>query len=176
MKVGVISDTHDRLESLKKVIEIFQENQVEMIIHCGDWVSPFTLEYFDFISGNFRVPIKSIFGNNEGDIKRIIERNASLKNPIEFVPKEVFELEIGKRKIVVYHGQDKAILESLIGCGKYDAVFTGHNHQSRNEVINKTLVLNPGTTCFAAESRIIDESSVAIYDPDSNSAQIITFK
>jgi len=36
MKIGVVSGTHDRLESLLQVKQIFKAAQVEMIIHCGD--------------------------------------------------------------------------------------------------------------------------------------------
>lgn len=176
MIVGVISDTHDHLGGLGKAVKIFQENQVEMIIHCGDWVSPFTLEFFDLLCAKHSLPVKSVLGNNKGDLKRIIERNSQLKNPIEFAAKEVFELTIGKNRAVVCHGHDKVILNALIQTGNYDVVFTGHSHQVRQEKVGKTLVLNPGATCFAVENRIIDQASVAIYDSTSNSARIITFK
>jgi putative phosphoesterase len=175
MKIGVMSDTHDRLESLSKVIEIFKENDVGQIIHCGDWVSPLTLEYFDSISRNLNVPIKSVYGNNEGDIKNIIRRNNKLRNPVSFTFKDTIELNIQGRKVVVYHGDDKVILNALIKSGIYDAIFTGHTHAVRNEVAGKTLVLNPGATCFIAESKIIDKGSVAIYNSDTNSAEIIYF-
>lgn len=78
MIIGVLSDTHDRLDSLKLAIEVFKKNHVEEIVHCGDWISPFTLEYLDYITGDFKIPIQSVFGNNEGDIRRIIERNSKL--------------------------------------------------------------------------------------------------
>jgi len=175
MKIGVFSDTHDRLDSLKEVVDIFQKNQVKAIIHCGDWVSSFTLEYFDSIN-SLQVPVYSVFGNNEGDIQGIIRRNAKLKNPIIFSKKNVYELDFDSRKIVVYHGQDRVILNSFIECQKYDAIFTGHKHQVKNEINGKTLVLNPGSTCYAAESKIIDSASVAIYDTKNNTAEIIYLK
>jgi uncharacterized protein len=174
MKIGVISDTHDRLENIIKAVQIFQKNGVSLIIHCGDWSCPFTLEFFD--SQNItHIPIKSVFGNNEGDIKRIIERNAKLQTPIEFTSKQTLELTIENRKIVVYHGQDKVILNALISCQNYDAIFTGHTHDIRNEINGKTLILNPGTTSQSSHSKIINQSSVAIYDSSKNSAEIIEF-
>ncbi len=176
MKIGVISDTHDRLESIKKAIDIFKKERVGLIIHCGDWVSPYTLEYFDFVLKDYKIPVKSVFGNNEGDIKRLLERNSKLTNPIEFALKEVFEIKIGKRKIAVYHGQDNVILNALIKSKIYDSVFTGHTHIVKNILINNVFVLNPGSTCFAADSRIIKDASIAIYNSDSNSAKIITFR
>jgi len=47
MKIGILSDTHDRLDTIEKVFHIFLDEKVEQIIHCGDWVSPFTIEFFD---------------------------------------------------------------------------------------------------------------------------------
>lgn len=175
MKIGVISDTHDRLECIPIIKDILEKEKVEIIVHCGDWVSPFTLEFFDRIFSTFQIPVKSVFGNNEGDIKRIVERNANLSNPIEFAPKEVFELELGGRKIAAYHGHDKPTLEALINSRKYDAVFTGHTHEVRQETIGKTYVLNPGSTSFAANSQIIEKASIAIFDTDLNEAKIVYF-
>jgi len=75
MKLGIISDTHDRLESLAKAIEIFKKEKVEMIVHCGDWVSPFTIEFFDKYCQKvgLKVPVRSLIGNNKGDLERMIK-------------------------------------------------------------------------------------------------------
>lgn len=175
MKIGVLADTHDRLESLLRVKEIFVKEKVEMIIHCGDWVSPSTIEFFDQTFHDFQLPVKSVLGNNEGDIKRILERNAQLLNPIEFASKQVLELTVENRTIAVYHGQDKIILEVLILSKKYDAIFTGHTHIVRQELIGGTYVLNPGSTNFEANSKIIDRASVAIYDTKLNQAEVFYF-
>lgn len=176
MKIGVLSDTHDRLDSLKQVIEIFKKNDIKTVVHCGDWVSPFTLEYFDLISKDFQVPIHSVFGNNEGDIKRIIERNTELKNPIHFTSKQTLELLFDNKKIIVYHGQDKIITNAIVKSQLYDAFFTGHTHKEKNVMEGRTLILNPGSTSFYARSGIVDTASVAIYDSVLNSAQIVYLK
>ncbi len=175
MKIGIISDIHDHLDELDLALGVFQKNKVEMILNGGDWVCPYSLEYFDYKCQElgFVVPVKSVFGNNEGDIKRIIERNQNLKNPIEFAPKIVFELEVENRKLAIFHGHDKIILQALIDCQKYDAIFTGHTHQVRNEVFGKTLVVNPGSLSRARLSRKVDDASVAIYDTDTNMAKVI---
>jgi putative phosphoesterase len=172
MKIGIISDTHDNLISLKKALQLFKENSVEMIIHCGDWVSPFTVDY---LAQNIDVPIKGVLGNNKGDIKRTLERNSKLKHPVEFPKGEAFELEIDGKKIAVYHGDDTILLNALISSKKYDVIFTGHTHTVRNEVVDGVLVVNPGTTCYASEGEIIDFASIAIYDSVKNSVEIIRF-
>jgi uncharacterized protein len=63
MKVGVISDTHDQIENILKAVELLNQEKVELVVHCGDWVAPFTLKFYHAL----KCPIKGIFGNNDGD-------------------------------------------------------------------------------------------------------------
>ena len=175
MQIGVISDTHDRIECLEKIAEIFTKNKVEMIVHCGDWVSPFMIDYFDEVFNDHQVPTKSIVGNNPGDLERMVQRNNQLRNPIDFVLKDRTEFEIDDRKILVIHGGDKEALNRAIQNTQYDAIFTGHTHAARNEYFGKMLVLNSGSTSFVCESKPINTASVAIYDSGDNKAKIIEF-
>ena len=36
MLIGVVSDTHNNLLNIDKIIEIFNEKKVESVIHTGD--------------------------------------------------------------------------------------------------------------------------------------------
>lgn len=172
MKIGVISDTHDRLESLKQAIKIFKENKVAMIVHCGDWASPFVLPYL----AKLKVPVKGILGNIKGDLETMFQVNSKLSNPFEIERlKPSLIIEIGGRKIFVIHGDDKESLKEAVDSKKYDVVFTGHTHLPSNEKQGKTLVLNPGSTSFVVANKIADKASVAIYDTDTNKAKIIEF-
>ena len=44
MKIGVISDTHEQFEKVRRVIEIMKQKECEVLIHCGDLCSPFIIE------------------------------------------------------------------------------------------------------------------------------------
>jgi len=175
MIIGIISDTHDYLTGLQKAIQIFKERKIELLIHCGDWVSPFTLEFFDKEMKGLHIPIKSVVGNNPGDAKRTITSNSKMDNPIEWAKTVTLSLDIDGKKVIVYHGGDYALLDGLIDSQKYDIVFTGHTHAPRNEVIGKTLVFNPGSTCYACEGKIIDKASIGIYNSQTNKAELIYF-
>lgn len=175
MLVGIISDTHDNLLGLKKAIQIFKDKKIEMLIHCGDWVSPFTLEFFDEETKQLKIPIKSVVGNNPGDIKRTLMSNNTMKNPIEWPKTVTLRLDIDGKKTIMYHGDDYELLDGLIDSQKYDLIFTGHTHSPRNEVVGKTLVLNPGSTSYACEGKIIEKASVAIYNSKTHKAEIIYF-
>lgn len=156
---------------MKTALGVLADHKVELIVHCGDWVAPFAVEFLSRNSGD--IPVKGVFGNNEGDTKSIVIRNAKLAKPIEFADRKVLEFEAKGRHIACVHGEDIPTLNALIRSKKYDAVFTGHTHRPQNENIDGVLVLNPGTTCFASEGEIIDEATVAIYDSETNTAEII---
>ncbi|MBU1500374.1 metallophosphoesterase [Patescibacteria group bacterium] len=165
MKIGVLSDSHDQYENILKAVKILNKEKVELTIHCGDWVSPFTQKFYR----ELKSPLKGIFGNNDGDRYYHLVRAKETK--IEFGERPM-SLLIGGRKIFVYHGESSEITETLIKSGKYDAVFHGHTHISINKTIEKTLSLNPGTLISVTDSKI-KGASFAIYDSETNSAKII---
>lgn len=172
MKIGILSDTHDQLENVEKAFKLFLKEKVELVIHCGDWISPFVPQFIYKKFPEFSIPIKSVFGNNEGAIFRFFERKEKNKWNIEF-QKEAFELEIQKRKIAIYHGSSEIITQALINSKKYAVVFTGHTHVPVNEVIDGVLHVNPGALVNWAHGQIVNSASVAIYYPEKNKAKII---
>ena len=47
MKVGLMADTHDRLPAIKQLIDVLLEKGVSLVMHAGDYCSPFSLEPFN---------------------------------------------------------------------------------------------------------------------------------
>ena len=37
-KIGIMSDTHDRLDAVEKAIDLFNREKVEHVLHAGDLV------------------------------------------------------------------------------------------------------------------------------------------
>ena len=68
MKLGIISDTHDRVDNIIKMVNILNQHQVKLVIHCGDWDMPFTMR--GLIGAKF--PIKSVLGNGDPDIQKFL--------------------------------------------------------------------------------------------------------
>lgn len=165
MKIGVISDTHDQYENILKAVKILNQEKVALTIHCGDWVSPFTQMFYK----NLKSPIKGIFGNNDGD--RYFHVIYAKKSKIEFTG-ETMSLSICGRKIFVYHGTNEDITKALVNSGDYDAVFHGHTHIAVNQLIVKTLSVNPGTLIPVTDDKI-NGASIAIYETKTNTARTI---
>ncbi|MEK6946675.1 MAG: metallophosphoesterase [Nanoarchaeota archaeon] len=133
--IGIISDTHENEEAIKKAVALFKEKNVDFVVHCGDIVSPPMLEYFK------ELKMKFVYGNNDGERAGLKEMCKKLdfdeiKDEIEFT-------HDGK-KFYVYHGTKSKILNNAIQSNKYDYVLTGHTHTKRDDKIGKTRIINPG--------------------------------
>lgn len=133
MKIGIVSDTHDNLELAEKVVEFFENEEVDKVVHCGDMVAPFTAELFD---GDF--DFHAVRGNNDGEwnLKEIVKDFGAFYN-------NTAELEFDGKKIAVYHGTEEEIVEGLVE-KDYDYIFRGHTHSRKTEVHGETVEINPG--------------------------------
>lgn len=164
MKIGLISDTHDQQELILQCVQMLNEADVGLVIHCGDWVSPFILHSFK----GLRMPMKDVFGNNDGDKFRHLKYSQDLNLDITYEDR-FLELVVDDRKIAVFHGDYQEIVQALVTCGTYDAVFHGHTHKKVNETVGKTLSLNPGSLRRMTRDEPLG-ASFAIYDTETNSA------
>lgn len=132
MLVGIISDTHDDMASIKKAVQILNDKGVSKIIHAGDIVSPFTFEVFRDLKGDFT----GIFGNNDGD--RLLLREKSGNN----IHNQPLIINIDKKKIIVVH--EPFIVDELVESGHFDIVIYGHTHKPDVRRVKDTLIINPG--------------------------------
>ena len=114
MLIGVVSDTHNRVDHVKEIVNIFNEYEVELVIHTGDITNSQTLQYFQ----KLKCPLKGVFGNN--DLNEIGLEEICLENNFDFkLPPYVISLE--NKKIAIFHEPDLicSILEEqriLIWC------------------------------------------------------------
>ncbi len=167
MKIGILSDTHDQGGRVKKAVKILNKEKVKLVIHCGDIIAPFTLEFYK----ELRCPIKFLFGNNTGDI-RLHLTYAKKFGLRDFEFNTFFALEFEGKKIAAYHGDNREITEALIKCGDYDCVFAGHDHIARIEKRGKVLFVNPGTL-VDKHKKGMKPPSIAIYDSVTHKAKTI---
>lgn len=136
MKIGLISDTHDNIQNIRKAVRKFNDKHVDVVIHAGDFVNPIAVES---LAG---VTLVGVLGNNDTDIvglTSIFDKiHAELKG-------EIFEKVYDRMRFAVYHGISLAKKEQLIKSGKYDVFIYGHTHRKDNRYIGTTRVINPGT-------------------------------
>jgi putative phosphoesterase len=157
MKIGIIADSHDHVPKIHRAIQLFQEEGIELLIHAGDYISPFVLK--ELLKG---VPeFIGVFGNNDGD-KLLLSKTA--QGRIYPAP---YELSLPDHRIMVLH--EPYGLEAVIRSGLYDAVIFGHTHQSRLDRQGGTLVINPGEL----GGWLYGRSTVGIYDSKSREGRIL---
>ncbi|MEO5904221.1 MAG: metallophosphoesterase family protein, partial [Gemmatimonadaceae bacterium] len=63
MRVGLLTDTHDRVPAVTELLQAMRDKGVTLVMHAGDYCSPFSLE--PFIASN--MALLGIFGRNDGD-------------------------------------------------------------------------------------------------------------
>lgn len=169
MEIAIISDIHNNIVNLKKVLDFCADKQIDKIICCGDLASQETL---DFFCDNFSGEIFYTFGNMEDgqmNIKALKHENNEapeynqdgyFKYRNAKVYEDFGELEIegspvkpgghGVKKIAFIHFPREA--KVLAESGKYDFVFYGHTHKPwYSEALTKDtlsqkkcILLNPG--------------------------------
>lgn len=162
MLVGLISDTHDNVAMIKSAIKRFNELDVGLVLHAGDYISPFTAKPY----AELKAKMIGVFGNNCAEREKLREVYAA-------VGKELVgsfaEVEAGGRRIALTHGHDEALLRSLTAHGVYDVVVHGHDHKAKIAKAGSTLVINPGE----AGGWLYGRSTIAVLDTEKPSAEII---
>jgi putative phosphoesterase len=160
MLIGIMSDTHDNLNFVRKAIDIFNTRKVGHVIHAGDYTSPFTLKLFK----DLKCEYTGIFGNNDGDKLLLQERAGGRIRPQPYV------FTLHNRKIVVMH--EHHVVEALAESGHFDLVVYGHTHEGDARKVGSTLVVNPGEVGMW----LYGKSSVAIADLERMDAELIELR
>ncbi len=133
MKIGVMSDSHDNLPLIRRAVERFNEERVELVLHAGDFISAFTAGILSGLDSR----LVGVFGNNDGEKIFLKKRFQSFGELHE----DYAELELAGKKIVIMH-QPK-FLDILAASDAYDLIIYGHTHQIDIRP-GPPMVLNPG--------------------------------
>lgn len=138
MRVGVMSDTHDRIPAVAELIRQMADADVTMVLHAGDFCSPFVLKVFD----DSRMTLAGIFGRNDGDPEGLSTR-ASTSLGIELF-ESPHSFDLGGQRILIVHDIGDVQQRSLEA---HSIVIHGSTHQQEMKTRGDTLILNPGEGC-----------------------------
>ena len=137
MQIAVLSDIHDRLDHLERVMAAVKARGAERVFFLGDGCAPFVL---NDLAERFAGPIDGVFGNNDGD--RFLLCRVAARHPQMTWHDPLAELVVGGRNILLTH--DPEIGRRLAKSGEADAVFSGHDHQRYQHRFGEALWANPG--------------------------------
>jgi putative phosphoesterase len=136
MRIGILSDTHNRVEALAAALNVLRREGIDTLFHCGDVT---TLETARLMAG---FTVHYVYGNGDADAPEI--REMLLANNSGSSGGLVFSGELDGVTIAATHGHLAGKVQALIASGEYDYVFHGHTHIQRDLMINRTHVINPG--------------------------------
>ena len=145
MILGVVSDTHNRISNVEKIIDIFNSNHVDKVIHTGDITQAKTLSQFSRLN----CPLLGVYGNNDLEEKNLVE--TAVQNGFIF-HEPPFSIKIGEKKIAIFHEPDE--IESYIKKDpSVNLIIHGHTHRYRNEKIGSVRIINPGESAGIIEGK-----------------------
>ena len=150
VRIAIVSDTHvpDRADDLHpELVPLLQNNDIDLILHCGDVIEQTVIDTLDEIA-----PVFTVLGNRDAFFSKA---NYPFK----------LEINVFAKKIGMYHGflsirhyfPDKIqyILQGYhfekyyhIGrrlFPKADVLCYGHTHTAEIRRYAKQMVINPGT-------------------------------
>jgi len=161
MRIGVVSDTHDNLGNVLRIVELFNASGVERVIHTGDITQPKTIHALAALEA----PLMGVYGNNDKD-------RPALDAAIDAVGFDFmeppFHLTLAERRIVVVH--DPRDLEPELG-GEHALALHGHTHLHTEELRDGTLVVNPGECA----GHLTGHNAIGVVDLASLSLELIRF-
>jgi len=159
MRIGIVSDTHDDLAAVEAAVALFDREGVDAVVHCGDFVAPFSVTPFDVAGVDFY----AVRGNNDGEwaVQSTVESFGTYlgeAGALSFGGESSGSGDGGTGSgtnagstdradavdVAVTHGTSGVVVDALVDCGDYDYVFHGHTHAHGVEERGETVRVNPG--------------------------------
>ena len=149
MRIGLISDTHDRLTTMRWALERFAQLGIDTLIHPGDVIAPFAAR----LLGDYRGTVHVTYGNNDGE-------RAGLLCVLPQIQDGPLHVELAGRRILVHHFLDWCEAADI---ARAEIVITGHTHERGAERRHEQLFINPGECCGWVTGR----ATVAVLESDT---------
>lgn len=160
MRVGLLSDTHDRVPAIDALLKEMLARDVNFVLHAGDYCSPFSLKPFQ----EHNVAMAGVFGRNDGD------REGIRSYAEQGMGQELFEsphsIKLLELKVLIVHDIGDVSERSVLA---HSIVIHGHTHLQEMKTRGDTLIVNPGEGC----GWLYGAPSAAILDLDTRQVEFI---
>ncbi len=124
---------------MEQIFRIFEDKGIREVIHLGDLISPFVLDWINTIySGKLYI----VRGNNDGELLFTMEK-AKKYSYMYFENSTMVELD--HAKIAIMH--KPVFVKELALSGVFNAVLYGHTHKAEIMQSKGTIIMNPGEAC-----------------------------
>jgi putative phosphoesterase len=160
MRIGILSDTHDRRERAAQAVKVLVKAGADALIHCGDLTEP------EIVYECALRPSYFVFGNNDYD-------EDGIRTAIDAIGGVCLgwggEVTLVGRRIAVTHGDQGKEVRRLIAT-RPDYFLFGHSHVPADERDGATRWINPGALHRAAEW------TVALLDLDTDDLEFLKIR
>jgi uncharacterized protein len=161
MRIGIVSDTHNNVRNVGRIVELFNDAGVDRVIHTGDITQAKTLDVF----AHLRVPLYGVFGNNDQERESL--EAAIVRHGFRF-QEPPFELFWHDRRIIVVH--DPLELDGALG-REHELALHGHTHLYRYERRDRQVIFNPGECA----GHMLGFNAIGVVDLSDLSAEVLKF-
>jgi putative phosphoesterase len=138
MRIGLLADTHDRVPAVAELVRRMQEMGVYMVLHAGDYCSPFSLAPIL----DAQLPLVGVFGRNDGDHEGLRAKAAQGMGMELYDGPHSFEL--GGKRVMLVHELGDINSRSIDG---HQIVVHGCSHSVEMKTRGDTHIVNPGEAC-----------------------------
>ena len=160
MLIGLLADTHDRLQAIDGLIREMMARGVGMVMHAGDFCAPFAMRPIM----DHNVTMAGVFGRNDGDHEGLRAFAAS------GLGIELFEsphsMELAGQTILLVHDLGEVAPRSI---EQHSVVVHGFTHREEMKTRGDTLIVNPGEAC----GWLYGPPSAAILDLESKRVEFL---
>lgn len=148
MKIGIVSDSHDRADLLAQAVAAAGQEGASVIVHCGDVIGAQTLR----LAMRAGIPMHVIHGNNLGDSVAMHALAQGSGGLLRYYGPDA-RLELQGRRVFLVHYPEYGY--ALACTGDWDLVCCGHSHLSEIRPVatvkgTQAWLVNPGTVAGLA--------------------------
>lgn len=134
MLIGIMADSHDNLPKIEQAVNFFNQREVKLVLHAGDFIAPFAVEKLR----NLNCPFIGVFGNNDGEKKGLRNRITSINGEIYTPP---YSFVKANKKILLLHDPGKL---KKIDLSPFQLIVYGHTHKNEIKKREEQVLINPG--------------------------------
>lgn len=145
MKIGILSDTHSKVNKAKKALDFLLSSGAEFIIHAGDIVE---LEILELLANSSKRYI-AVYGNNDAHLVHHHNSYNLVQEPYYF---KLAETTFKLMHLPFYMTPDAEV------------IIFGHTHQFEVDFKGGSLYLNPGEVC--ARNKALSECAMLEVKPN----------
>jgi putative phosphoesterase len=146
MKIGILSDTHSKVNKARKALDFLIENGAEFIIHAGDIVEREILE----LLANCNKRYVAVYGNNDAHLVHYHNNYNLVQEPYYF---KLADTTFKLMHLPFYLTPDAEV------------IIFGHTHLFEVEYKGSSLYINPGEVC--ARNKPLSECAMLSVENDT---------